>query len=537
MSFVVRVVWVVSFSAAACSLAACAACGAMQAPGDAAFEATDATQIDAADAHVERDAELDAADAREASLPDAELDASPCTCAPSSACVTAACDENGECIERAVEDGTTCGESSADICVHGACVTRGCGDGFLEPGPVPAREACDDGNPLGADACNHLCEPELVVVDYGAYAARPLVHQGSIGVDGTGELLFVGVRDRGSSADLVAARASAGGVLVPKTYEELIVLDSNLPSADSAGAVVVGLPRGGFVVAWSASRAGSQDVLARVVRPDGSLADVVVVNAMRTGVQERPSVAVLEQSIVIAWSDKHVVADDALGGVRARRFDHSLEPLGNEIRLAVSRDAAEHDVSLAAIGSTWAAVWTRSGASLATSLLAARRFNGATEVDATDIAIAGTSPADQPRLIASASRGTFAFIARTTEPDALGDLVGGTFDATGSPNVIFGTEVAAATSHRERLGGFALVDDELLVAVEHGTPSSAYVRVLGVADSSRLTYLNDLLSAMEPEDTSVIAGPQGFWITWSGTIVSGDARSFFAYSLPYGAAP
>jgi cysteine-rich repeat protein len=61
-------------------------------------------------------------------------------------------------------DGVFCGATDMDeICVEGDCVTRACGDGFLDRrgGPL-GSEYCDDGNRVDGDGCDSDCSRSCV---------------------------------------------------------------------------------------------------------------------------------------------------------------------------------------------------------------------------------------------------------------------------------------------------------------------------------------------------------------------------------------
>jgi len=79
-----------------------------------------------------------------------------------------------DCTQRCVEgvcvsdaaggtpDGVQCGGmASGQICVGASCVTRECGDGFVDRMATPP-EYCDDGNDNPDDACNNECTRSCV---------------------------------------------------------------------------------------------------------------------------------------------------------------------------------------------------------------------------------------------------------------------------------------------------------------------------------------------------------------------------------------
>lgn len=195
-----------------------------------------------------------------------------CDCTPASECELAMCIADS-CMRTNVLDGTGCGAGD-DVCVGGACVPRGCGDGYREPGPKPAREACDDGNTEDGDTCSSSCTPTPFVV-----AARmndrdaPVGPAASIGIDGAGRALVIWRANMTSGLELRAARFSAVGV--PLDRDPPITIASGY---EPLHATVAGLRGGGWVVAWSAPN-GDGDmagVLVRTVGVDGRLGTVRV---------------------------------------------------------------------------------------------------------------------------------------------------------------------------------------------------------------------------------------------------------------------
>jgi cysteine-rich repeat protein len=58
-------------------------------------------------------------------------------------------------------DGTACGNTGTEHCVDAVCVTRECGDGFVDRTATPI-EYCDDGNENPDDGCNNVCTRSCV---------------------------------------------------------------------------------------------------------------------------------------------------------------------------------------------------------------------------------------------------------------------------------------------------------------------------------------------------------------------------------------
>lgn len=72
-------------------------------------------------------------------------------------CVGASAGTQGTCVSVAAgtPDGTPCGDEG-EICVERECVTRGCGDGYVDRAATPP-EYCDDGDTNDSNGCNNMC--------------------------------------------------------------------------------------------------------------------------------------------------------------------------------------------------------------------------------------------------------------------------------------------------------------------------------------------------------------------------------------------
>jgi cysteine-rich repeat protein len=177
-----------------------------------------------------------------------------CECVPESECESAAC-VDGVCVRGPVDDGAECGElvmgMPSGVCIDGACRARGCGDGFVEPGPTdadptaPPRESCDDGNFSDDDLCSSACESKLLELEVAAEGvSRSQIDMGRpnrmVAVDGRGvALVAYHVRDT-ARGPLYGQRFDASGVPIG---ERFTLLATSPPYAQ-----VVGLPEGWLVL-------------------------------------------------------------------------------------------------------------------------------------------------------------------------------------------------------------------------------------------------------------------------------------------------
>jgi cysteine-rich repeat protein len=72
------------------------------------------------------------------------------------------CGDDGHCRTGAsAPDGTACGSTGTEICVDATCVTRECGDGYVDR-TAATPEYCDDGNTVDTDGCNNACTRSCV---------------------------------------------------------------------------------------------------------------------------------------------------------------------------------------------------------------------------------------------------------------------------------------------------------------------------------------------------------------------------------------
>jgi cysteine-rich repeat protein len=347
----------------------------------------------------------------------------PCECVATSECESAAC-VDGVCVRGPVSDGAECGElvmgMPSGVCVEGACRLRGCGDGFVEPGPTgddptaPPREACDDGNLVDDDACSSVCEPNAVVVDVSeAGDWSPELGTGqprSVAVDGAGRVLVVYQRrTSGTLGPVLGQRFDAGGVRVGEPL--MLGAARVFPS-------VVGLPSGGWVVAYD----GIQDFLTvavfRHVAVDGSMGPI-----RRAGVgTERDEwdarVGPHGDGFIVTFKRETMFEQRLF----ARRFSAAGTPLEAELLVHVAADVRHANVATEGEGDDrrWIVVWQDDFTS---PRAMARRYRESTALDATAFEIA--SSAREPYVVSGLAPGA----TPSTEPGRVRWLVA-THDGT-----------------------------------------------------------------------------------------------------------
>lgn len=400
---------------------------------DASFVPADA-EVDAfvpEDSGLDAEADADVPDAPDAFVPDSGPECGECVA--EGECVEAVC-VVGVCLQMPTDDGTSCGElvmgAPSGVCVAGSCAPRGCGDGFVEPGPsdadptAPLRESCDDGNGLDGDACSAACVPTSVVVDVSEDGEwSPALESGqprSIAVDGQGRALLVYQRSDVLLGDVVGQRFDAAGVRVGDVFT---IGDAYYyPS-------VVGLPSGGWVVAYDRLTATSpQEAVFRIVTPEGVV-----------GPERRAGTVALEerQARVGAVGDGFVVTFQRdtmfMERLYARRFAASGAALGPEILVHSASQVRSASVAGEGEGEDlrWLVTWQADLLS-PTPRIEARRFRDDTSLDATPLVIA----TDATRPYASTARDPGA--AADPSPDRVRFLIAYEGDAIAMQPVTMG---------------------------------------------------------------------------------------------------
>lgn len=495
------------------------------------------------DAFVPDDSGLDAG--VDAFVPDAfvpEPDGGPaCECEATSECEVAAC-VDGVCVRELSEDGLACGELAmgrpSGVCVAGACVARGCGDGFVEPGPTgatpdaPARESCDDGNLSNDDACSSSCTSIPTLVDVSPEGdwepsfesnAQPR----ALAVDGAGRVLLVYERSGpGVMRALLGQRFDAAGVRIGEPL--MIGTPFLFPS-------VVGLPSGGWVVAYDRIPVGIaiQAAVFRTVSVDG-----VVGPERRAGTVELDE----RQARAFPVGDGFVVTfqRDTMFEERlyARRFTASGMPLGTEIlvhsaqqvRWATAAGEGEGD------DLRWIVAWQADY--LGAPRIEARRFRGDLRFDPTPLEI--TPSGRNPHASTARAPGT-----EDTNPDRVRFLVAYhddtrvafrpvTMGTTMPPAVVFERSRGATSDNYASVvprRGPAVGDAPpallgFMARLERSYTSPALAATVALPTDD-LMRLEEAFDAGQVEgNVAIAASPRGTWIAWTDLGPGGALRLF-----------
>lgn len=468
------------------------------------------------------------------------LDVGPCSCTPSSECVTAAC-VAGACVETPIADGTTCGEVSMGVCRRGTCVMRGCGDGIRERVGA-TREGCDDGDPVGLDACSSSCEPRVIEVPpvRGAEEA-PSGPAASGAVDGTGMVLFVWTSRSEAGLAIHGRRYFVDGRVEPAAAGDPIVIVNDVPTA--TGPVVAGLRGGGWAVAWSdaADADGhSQDVLYQVVSPDGSVSRRQLANVTTRSDQFEQAIAPVGDGFVIAWTDDSGLSlEERDDGTRARLFTATGDPRGGEMIVPSTRAGSQRipSVAPAATGEGWIATWTHVPVGSSVQTIRGRRFDGTLPMDAADEQLSGDYSYGAILTVLETGDWAATWVSRAADYD--GDVHARVIEAAapltrGAPMI-----VSSRLSWRELaptvapLGG----TDFLVAWQDGGTRNGVALASVGArALATESTWLSTAIDAHAEGDVFAFPSGDGTWLGWSAIGADGidtaGHRGFFAYHLP-----
>jgi cysteine-rich repeat protein len=439
------------------------------------------------------DASIEDTDAFVAS--DAALDPIGCECVASSPCTFAFC-ERGACVELPHADGLSCG--GADICVDGACVARtGCGDGYREPGPEPAREACDDGNSLEGDACSPACAPETLAFasEGDAIAPGPVP---AVGVDRRGRALLVWIEPSDGGARIWGVRLDRGGRALG---EVALIAEPSIASAVAVTGV-----RFGWLVAYTDAGVDQSEIFVRRVDAGGAVGGPRRANEHTDGRQDAPRLAQIRGGAVLVWRDEGAsgesrIAARLFGEDGARRAPELTLTEGSTADLEPSVDADEENVFVA---------WTRAAK---TAVVMGRAFDAALAPRGDAIELGSGFGAS-----VGATEGSFAIAWTTRTGDTRGDLAIARVDAAGT--LIEGPSFVA-TDAPELAASVVLSARGPMLVYARGEGVVGRVRDLALATDdfalpSEGEALRDRLALPSVQSAGSIArAHDGFWLVWN----------------------
>jgi len=220
-----------------------------------------------------------------------------------------------------VPDGTHCGPPDGTaICVDGECVSRMCGDGYVEPLDSDfSPEECDDGNDDDTDGCTSLCRSQDFQVNMTEEGEEK---NPSVAISQDGGFV-IALEDETYVfplyTDVRFRRYDHHGT--PADPEDRLLSDS--ASGIQIQPDVAALPGGGFAAAW-ADNSGSEDLFdikLRLFDEAGIPLPEITVNDSSFGSQLSPKVSFFHESanVVVLWEDRAALE----GEIKFRRYDTS----------------------------------------------------------------------------------------------------------------------------------------------------------------------------------------------------------------------
>ncbi len=356
-----------------------------------------------------------------------------CVCETVMPCEVAGC--LGETCQRAfAEDGSDCSGDALEICVSGACVPRGCGDGYRQPGPEPIREGCDDGNNSLDDLCSPECVPTSTVLASRALGRdSPSGHGASIAIDGSGAALLVWRAHDSTGYELRGRRFTATGESLDAADAPLVI-SGRIGVGQPLNPAVTGLAGGGWVVAWDPPD-GDVDltgVVFRIIQRDGAIGARTIATQERYLDQRDPSIAPLEDGFVIAWADgSQLLGLGPTFRIAARTFGPTGAARSSDMIVSSEPRREQRAPSVASSGSTFLVAWEDMSVPIEDgSAIRARRFGASGPIDATDLVIAPARALDV--AVTTLATGDFVAAWRDGNRDPYGDIAARRVMASGT---------------------------------------------------------------------------------------------------------
>lgn len=220
------------------------------------------------------------------------------------------CDDGNECTQNIcnpeygcefppVPDGTPCGPpDGSSICVDGVCVSRMCGDGYVEPLDSEfLPEECDDGNDDDTDGCTSLCRSQDFQVNTTEEGEEK---NPSVAISQDGGFIIVFEDETYTSplyTDVRFRRYDNHGT--PADPEDRLLSDSVAGIQIQPDAAA--LPGGGFAAAWADNSGAGDlfDIKFRMFDEAGIPSPEITVNDSSFGSQLSPCLLlVLQESNV-----------------------------------------------------------------------------------------------------------------------------------------------------------------------------------------------------------------------------------------------
>lgn len=432
----------------------------------------------------------------------------------STQCEIATCD-GVTCSRSAMADGTVC---SSGVCVAGTCVARGCGDGYVEPGPTPAREGCDDGNTTSGDGCSATYSAETLTLWANDTARIPTL----VAVAGNGEALAVWVAElpaedaREVRAQRLTSMGNAEGATIVVARIAGLGAEIEIASAGSEGA--------GWAVAWSAPGADRDGLGVRfaIVSDAGTVGTPIVVGD-GDGDQRSPAIGAFQGGFAVALVDQGVpMSHGGVGSVVLRRFGAGGTAVGGAEVVSTSEHPSG-EPALAGRGTELALAWAEGPDPMETSpafesRVLVRRRGASGWSDASPITLQ-SGRASSPSLAWIDGDAVIAtWVSRASE--VRGDVEARALDASGLGAITtFPSPRWQASPVVARLA-----QGSWLAAWEHDerSPTVAVADPGARIDSGDLAALTNGFAGRSAAGVSMMRAPRGVWVVWSDIVVPGS---------------
>ena len=444
----------------------------------------------------------------------------------------------GSSIRLADADASVDVDGSASLCGAGECQPVGagiCGDDYLEPGPAPAREACDDGNLLDGDACDSGCAPTAITV-VEASATESLAP--ALATAAHGALIAWAARDASGTA-IRALRLTDRGLRLDASP----LLVARLAGDPGDAHVRAAALHDGYAIVWTAPDVSAdQLVMVAVVDAYGRVRTQQVSPTDR-GAQREPVIAPNgRDAVVVAWLEE-ANADDVGQPIVARaRVLTRREVPGDVPRLVAgpildlsdpSRAAGELDVAGWTDRPQWAAFYALAprdvGARIQDTMLA--RFDEGRRLDGANGVRVATN--ELRNTITALRNGTYAIAQTYAEGvDTSVDLCRA--PATGAFTTCPSWESILSRTSLDRVVLAPTILGDIVGLWDHTSPGRGVgAAVLSGAPIAEIDDLTQLLGGdRDPTDVAAARGSRAVWVTWSERGSAG-ARRIRTYLLPY----
>ncbi len=306
---------------------------------------------------------------------------------------------------------------------------------------------------------------------------------------------------------------------------------NEITAGDQENPQVQLLGNGGAIFVWQGGPAGSQDIWARVISPEGTFATGDLRLNTATGNQHsNPAVTLLgDGSLVVLWSS--FGQDGSLQGIYGQHLAANGDKLGDEFRANQFTSFNQRNPVVTAIeGGAFVAAWVSEQQSYENSVeVFARRFDGSANPLGDEFRLNVASNLCATPVLAPGWNG--GFVAAWSErylPDLtnMWDIVVGTFDAAGNPvapptvlntyrpNNQFSPQIAALGDTR------FVVWDSLW---QDGSRDGIYGRLVTSTGASGDEFLINTTTVSQQIQPAVAADGGGrFLVAWAG-FVGGDS--------------